>query len=85
MSLYKNGKKPQEKKDESKMWVIALYLIKRINYYIVWFCVLTNALFIGVMLYDFNTGVVLFIFNQYIVVNYLYQLRKERKEETKNV
>jgi hypothetical protein len=83
LSLYKKDKKEVEKKDKNKYWVYVLYLLKRLNRLIVWFSILTNALFIIFMIVDFNFGVVLFIFNQYIIINYLYRLRKEERDKRK--
>ena len=62
-------------------WLVLLFTIYlRLNTLIMWFTIILNAILIFYMLLDFNVGIILFVFNQYLVVASYLRLRRERKE-----
>ena len=84
MSLFKKDKDGEEQKpqktDRNKIWVIALYLMQKINFIVIWITIIMNGVFIIIMFMDFTIGVLMFLLNQYIVISYYLKIRKEKKE-----
>lgn len=84
MSLFKEKKDEEKEKpkrrDRNKIWVIALYLLQKINVIVIWLTIIMNGVFIIIMFMDFTIGVLLFLLNQYIVISYYLKIRKEKKE-----
>lgn len=63
-------------------WLVLLFTIYlRLNTLIMWFTIILNAILIFYMLLDFNVGIILFVFNQYLVVASYLRLRRERREK----
>ncbi len=81
--LFKEGRKDIEvdKPLRGKWFVYLTYIYVKMNTIILWVTIILNAILIFYMLVDFNIGIMLFIFNQYIVVAYYMKLRKERQQE----
>lgn len=80
----------QEKVEEDKkktnifMFVFLVALYKKIESVIIWSTIILNSLILVVMFTDINVGIVLFIFNQYIVVSYYLKKRREKLSRVKN-
>ncbi len=81
--LFKEGHKDKEveKPLRGKWFAYLTYIYIKLNLIIMWFTIVLNAILICYMLVDFNVGIILFLFNQYLVVAYYMKLRKERQEE----
>ncbi len=73
-----------EKPLKGRWFVYLTYIYVKMNLIILWITIILNAILIFYMLVDFNIGIMLFIFNQYIVVAYYMKLRKERQQDSKD-
>ncbi len=84
--LFKEGHKDieVEKPLRGKWFVYLTYIYVKMNSIVLWVTIILNAILILFMLVDFNIGIMLFIFNQYLVVAYYMKLRKERQQEKKD-
>ena len=80
--LFKEGQKDKEadKPIIGRWFVYLTYIYIKLNLIIMWFTIILNAVLICYMLVDFNVGIILFLFNQYLVVAYYMKLRKERQQ-----
>jgi len=84
--LFKKGEKVEEaeKPLRGKWFVYLTYIYLKLNTVIMWFTIILNAILITYMLVDFNVGIILFLFNQYLVVAYYMKLRRERQQTKKD-
>lgn len=80
--LFKEGHEVEEEEKPlmGKWFVYLTYIYLKLNTLIMWFTILFNGLLIIYMLLDFNVGIILFLFNQYIVIASYMKLRKERQK-----
>ena len=81
--LFKEGHNDVEveKPLRGKWFVYLTYIYVKMNVIVLWVTIILNAILILFMLVDFNIGIMLFIFNQYLVVAYYMKLRNERHKD----
>lgn len=84
--LFKTGKKVEDEQKplRGKWFVYLTYIYLKLNTLIMWFTIIFNGILIAYMIVDFNVGIILFLFNQYIVIAYYMKLRKERQQKKKD-